>query len=60
MEFKNLLIESCDGITTVTINRPQALNALNSDVVRNRHAQTAHIKLKQRSVFINRVFSYTQ
>ena len=34
MEFKNLLIESCDGITTVTINRPQALNALNSDVVR--------------------------
>lgn len=34
MEFKNLLIENSDGITTLTINRPQVLNALNSDVVR--------------------------
>jgi enoyl-CoA hydratase len=34
MEFKNLLIETTDGITTLTINRPQVLNALNSDVVR--------------------------
>ena len=33
MEFKNLLIETTDGITTLTINRPQVLNALNSDVV---------------------------
>jgi len=34
MEFKNLLIETTDGITILTINRPQVLNALNSDVVR--------------------------
>ncbi|GAC1450283.1 MAG: enoyl-CoA hydratase [Desulfuromonadaceae bacterium] len=34
MEFKNLLIETIDGIPTLTINRPQVLNALNSDVVR--------------------------
>lgn len=34
MEFKNLLIETAGGITTLTINRPQVLNALNSDVVR--------------------------
>lgn len=34
MEFKNLLIESSEGITILTINRPQVLNALNSDVVR--------------------------
>lgn len=34
MEFKNLLIENSNGITTLTINRPQVLNSLNSDVVR--------------------------
>ena len=34
MEFKNLLIETSDSIATLTINRPQVLNALNSDVVR--------------------------
>jgi len=34
MQFKNLLIESSEGITILTINRPQVLNALNSDVVR--------------------------
>ncbi|MDD2580703.1 MAG: enoyl-CoA hydratase-related protein [Desulfuromonadaceae bacterium] len=33
MKFKDLLIEKCDGITTLTINRPQVLNALNSEVV---------------------------
>ena len=33
MEFKNLLIETINGITTLTINRPQVLNALNSEVV---------------------------
>ncbi|MBW4055385.1 MAG: enoyl-CoA hydratase/isomerase family protein [Proteobacteria bacterium] len=34
MEYKNLLIETSNGITTLMINRPQVLNALNSDVVR--------------------------
>jgi enoyl-CoA hydratase len=33
MEFKNLLIENVDGIVTLTINRPQALNSLNSEVL---------------------------
>jgi enoyl-CoA hydratase len=33
MEFKNLLIETSAGITTLTINRPQVLNSLNSEVV---------------------------
>ncbi|HIJ86283.1 MAG TPA: enoyl-CoA hydratase/isomerase family protein [Desulfuromonadales bacterium] len=33
MEFKNLLIETTDGITTLTINRPQVLNSLTSEVV---------------------------
>ena len=30
MEFKYLLLETNDGVTTLTINRPEALNALNS------------------------------
>lgn len=34
MEYQNLLIETTDSITTLTINRPQVLNALNSNVVR--------------------------
>ena len=29
MEFNNLLVEKSDGIATVTVNRPRALNALN-------------------------------
>lgn len=33
MEFKNLLIESADGVSTLTVNRPQALNSLNSEVL---------------------------
>jgi enoyl-CoA hydratase len=34
MEYQTLLIESSDKIATVTINRPQSLNALNSEVLR--------------------------
>jgi enoyl-CoA hydratase len=33
MEFKNLLLETNDGITTLTINRREALNSLNSAVI---------------------------
>jgi enoyl-CoA hydratase len=33
MELKNLLIETSDGITTLTVNRPQSLNALTSEVL---------------------------
>jgi len=33
MEFKNLLIETCDGVATLTVNRPQSLNALNSELL---------------------------
>jgi len=33
MEFKNLLVETSDGITTLTINRREALNSLNSAVI---------------------------
>jgi len=33
MEFKNLLYQVADGIATVTINRPRAMNALNSETI---------------------------
>lgn len=33
MEFDNLLIETADYVATLTVNRPQSLNALNSEVL---------------------------
>jgi len=33
MEFKNTLYEKAEGIATITINRPQVLNALNPDTL---------------------------
>ncbi|MEI6703540.1 MAG: enoyl-CoA hydratase-related protein, partial [Deltaproteobacteria bacterium] len=33
MEFKNLLLETADGIATLSINRREALNSLNSAVL---------------------------
>ncbi|MBI1920035.1 MAG: enoyl-CoA hydratase/isomerase family protein [Geobacter sp.] len=33
MDFKNLLIETAAGVATLTVNRPESLNALNSEVL---------------------------
>ena len=33
MDYKNLIVEINDGIAIVKINRPKALNALNSETL---------------------------
>src|SRR4029453_11503937 len=33
MSYKNLLLENKDGFAVISINRPQALNALNQEVL---------------------------
>ena len=35
MEFKNLLLETKDGICTIKINNPKSLNALNEEVLKD-------------------------
>ena len=38
MELKYILLEKKDGIATITFHRPEALNALNSDVLNDLNA----------------------
>ncbi|MBB4078205.1 enoyl-CoA hydratase [Lewinella aquimaris] len=37
MSYQNLLVEEHDGIVTLTLNRPKALNALNADTLKEIH-----------------------
>ena len=34
MEFETVLLDVSDGIATLTLNRPEALNAINMDLIR--------------------------
>jgi enoyl-CoA hydratase len=47
VEFEYLNVETADGIATVTIDRPQALNALNSDVVRELECALFELELDE-------------
>jgi len=42
MQYKNLLITSQDGISTITINRPKKLNALNKATIQELHLAFDH------------------
>ena len=33
MEFKNIIFEKNQGVATITLNRPEALNAFSSEVI---------------------------
>ncbi|WP_305046065.1 enoyl-CoA hydratase-related protein [Geoalkalibacter sp.] len=44
MEFNNLLLETGEGIATLTINRPKALNALNEETLKELHCCFAGLR----------------
>ena len=43
MEFETVLLDVSDGIATLTLNRPDALNAINMDLIRDVHAAVKHV-----------------
>ena len=47
MAYETLLVEQADGIVTVTVNRPQALNALNMTVLKELKAVTREVAASQ-------------
>ncbi len=47
MAFENLLVERKDGVATVTINRPQARNALNTPTITELHAAFGELAIEK-------------
>lgn len=52
MNFENLLISSKDGITTITINRPSKLNALNAQTIKELHTALKTFELDKETKVI--------
>jgi enoyl-CoA hydratase len=44
MEFRNLLLQSSDGVTLLTVNRPDSLNALNHEVLSELECAFSHLE----------------
>ena len=47
MNYRNILVAYNNGITTITINRPSKLNALNSDTIEELHNAFVEVDLDQ-------------
>jgi 1,4-dihydroxy-2-naphthoyl-CoA synthase len=45
MKFKNLLMETVDGVATLTVNRPQSLNALNNEKAKSKETRDTPVYL---------------
>lgn len=52
MEYKHLLVEISEGIGTITINRPQSLNALNSETLNELKSALEHLEKEVGAVII--------
>ncbi len=44
MAYENLIVEQADGVATVTVNRPDKLNALNAATIEELHACFAELR----------------
>ena len=47
MEYKNIIFDKKGGIGYVTMNRPKALNALNSEVLKDLEKTNQHLSIYQ-------------
>ncbi len=52
MQYKNILSETQNGISTITINRPSKLNALNTDTIGELHAAFDAVDRRNTKVII--------